>query len=120
MGEPGAAGPAALADAAALSGDRASPGSDRGWWGAHNVSLGGHCARSIEKSLQQLKDRGWDEDHHDTRPPDKEEAMATLRNAAISLLYLVPMFDQDEPIRTRADRLNRDPDLAFELFTAPF
>src|SRR5262249_60844585 len=99
---------------------RASAGCDRGCWGAHNVSLGGHRARSIEKSQHHLKDRWWDEDQHDTKPPGKEEAMATLRNAAISLLHLVPTFDQDEPIRARADRLNRDPDLAVELFTAPF
>jgi hypothetical protein len=33
---------------------------------------------------------------------------------------LVPLFEQDEPIRARADRLNRDPELAVELFTRTF
>ena len=46
--------------------------------------------------------------------------MAAPRGAAISTLSLVPLFDRKEPIRARADRLNRDPDLAVELFTATF
>ena len=74
----------------------------------------------VENSLHHIKDRWWDEDRHYTKQPGKAEAMAALRNAAISILHLVPQFDQAEPIRARADRLNRDPDLAVELFTATF
>jgi hypothetical protein len=78
----------------------------------------GHGA--VENSLHHIKDRGWDEDRHSTKQPGKGAAVAALRNAAISILHLVPLFDPDEPIRARADRLNRDPDLAVELFTATF
>lgn len=74
----------------------------------------------VENSLHHIKDRWWDEDRHYTKQPGKGEAMAALRNAAISILHLVPLFDLDEPIRARADRLNRDPNLAVELFTATF
>jgi len=74
----------------------------------------------VENSLHHLKDRWWDEDRHYTKQPGKGKAMAALRNAAISILHLVPLFDLNEPIRARADRLNRDPDLAVELFTATF
>jgi len=78
----------------------------------------GHWA--VENSLHHIKDRWWDEDRHYTKQPGKGEALAALRNAAISILHLVPTFEQGEPIRARADRLNRDPDLAVELFTATF
>lgn len=74
----------------------------------------------VENSLHHVKDRWWDEDRHYTKGPAKGEAMAALRNAAISILNLVPLFDPKEPIRARADRPNRDPDLAVELFTATF
>lgn len=78
----------------------------------------GHWA--VENSLHHVKDRWWDEDRHYTKQPGKGAAMAALRNAAISILNLAPLFDEDEPIRARADRLNRDPDLAVKLFTATF
>jgi hypothetical protein len=74
----------------------------------------------VENSLHHVKDRWWDEDRHYTRQPGKAEAMAALRNAAISILNLVPLFDPKEPIRARADRLNRDPDLAVSLMTTTF
>jgi hypothetical protein len=57
---------------------------------------------------------------HYLKQAGKAEAMAALRNAAISVLNLVPLFDPKEPIRARADRLNRDPDLAVTLFTTSF
>ncbi len=78
----------------------------------------GHWA--VENSLHHIKDRWWDEDRHYTKQPGKGEAMASLRNAAISILRLVPLFEADEPIRARADRLHRDPDLAVELLTTTF
>jgi hypothetical protein len=74
----------------------------------------------VENSLHHVKDRWWDEDRHYLKQAGKAEAMAALRNAAISILNLVPLFHPKEPIRARADRLNRDPDLAVELFTATF
>ena len=74
----------------------------------------------VENSLHHIKDRWWDEDRHYTKEPAKGEGMAVLRNAAISILHLVPWFEAEEPIRARADRLNRDADLAIELFTATF
>jgi hypothetical protein len=74
----------------------------------------------VENSLHHIKDRWWDEDRHYTKQPGTGEAMAALRNAAISILHLVPLFEEGEPIRAGADRLNRDPDLAIELFTASF
>ena len=45
------------------------------------------------------------------------------QGAAEFPVYMVdcpPLFDRKEPIRARADRLNRDPDLAVELVTATF
>jgi hypothetical protein len=51
---------------------------------------------------------------------DEHRRACRLRNAAISVLNLVPLFDPKEPIRARADRLNRDPELAVELFAATF
>jgi hypothetical protein len=74
----------------------------------------------VENSLHHIKDRWWDEDRHYTKQPGKAGAMAALRNAAISILNLVPLFDPKEPIRARADRLNRDPDLAVTLVTTTF
>lgn len=76
--------------------------------------------RCVENKLHHVKDRWWDEDRHYLKQPGKAEAMAALRNAAISILNLVPLFHPKEPIRARADRLNRDPELAVELFTATF
>jgi Transposase DDE domain len=74
----------------------------------------------VENSLHHIKDRWWDEGRHYTKEPAKGEGMAVLRNAAISILHLVPLFEAEEPIRARADRLNRDADLAIELFTTTF
>lgn len=74
----------------------------------------------VENSLHHVKDRWWDEDRHYTKRPATGEGMAALRNAAVSILHLAPLFEEGEPIRARADRLNRDADLAVELFTATF
>jgi len=71
----------------------------------------------VENSLHFIKDRWWDEDRHYTEGSAKGLTLATLRNAAVSILRVVPGFPDEEPIRARADQLNWDCARAITILT---
>jgi hypothetical protein len=62
---------------------------------------------SVENGLHFLKDRWWDEDRQWSIRPGLAERMATLRDAALTALRLIPGLPDDLPIRARADHLGR-------------
>jgi predicted transposase YbfD/YdcC len=84
---------------ASLSGDEVSPkrlmALVRGHW-------------SIENGLHFIKDRWWDEDRQWSTRPGLAERLATLRDAALTALRLLPGVEEDLPIRARADHLGRN------------
>jgi predicted transposase YbfD/YdcC len=61
----------------------------------------------IENRLHFLKDRWWDEDRQWSTRPGLAERLASLRDAALTALRLIPGFPEDLPIRARADHLGR-------------
>jgi predicted transposase YbfD/YdcC len=63
---------------------------------------------SVENGLHFLKDRWWDEDRQWSRRPGLAERLATLRDAALTALRLIPSVADDLPIRARADHLGRN------------
>jgi hypothetical protein len=81
-----------------LGGDEVSPrrlmGLARGHWG-------------VENGLHFIKDRWWDEDRQWSVRPGLAERLATLRDAALAALRLIPGLPEDLPIRARADHLSR-------------
>jgi predicted transposase YbfD/YdcC len=83
---------------ASLSGDEVSPKRlmelVRGHW-------------SVENGLHFIKDRWWDEDRQWSTRPGLAERLATLRDAALTVLRLIPGVE-DLPIRARADHLGRN------------
>lgn len=83
---------------ASLSADQVSPGQlmrlVRGHW----------C---VENRLHFVKDRWWDEDRQWSVRPGLAERLASLRDAALAALRLIPGLPDDLPIRARADHLGR-------------
>ncbi len=63
---------------------------------------------SVENGLHFLKDRWWDEDRQWSLRPGLAERLATLRDAALTALRLLPGVEDDLPIRARADHLSRN------------
>ena len=62
---------------------------------------------SVENGLHFLKDRWWDEDRQWSTRPGLAERLAMLRDSALTALRLVPGFNENMPIRARADHLGR-------------
>ena len=62
---------------------------------------------SVENGLHFLKDRWWDEDRQWSCRRGLAERLATLRDAALTALRLLPGVEDDLPIRARADHLSR-------------
>ncbi len=62
---------------------------------------------SVENGLHFLKDRGWDEDRQWSLRPGWAEGLATVRDAALTALRLLPGLPEDLPIRARADHWGR-------------
>ena len=92
-----------------LSPEQVSPKQLMGW-------VRGHW--EVENSLHFVKDRWWDEDRHWTSRPGLAERLASLLNAALSVLRLRGNFAEDLPIRGRADHLGRFPEKALKLIGA--
>jgi hypothetical protein len=72
----------------------------------------------IENSLHFVKDRWWDEDRHCLRRPGLAERLASMLNAALSVLRTCTLFGDDFPLRAKADELNAQPRLALKLIGA--
>ena len=73
----------------------------------------------IENCLHFVKDRWWDEDRHWTSRPGLAEVFASLTNAAISVLRLLP--DQEPILRAKTEKIQWNPEptikkLGFCLF----
>jgi predicted transposase YbfD/YdcC len=81
-----------------LSGEEVSPKRLMEW-------VRGHW--SVENGLHFIKDRWWDEDRQWSRRPGLAERLASLRDAALTALRLIPGVPDDLPIRARADHLGR-------------
>ena len=54
----------------------------------------------VENCLHYVKDRWWDEDRHWTKRPGLAERLASLANAALTLLHVTATR---QPLRARAD-----------------
>lgn len=61
----------------------------------------------VENGLHFIKDRWWDEDRQWSVRPGLAERLASLRDAALTALRLIPGLPDDLPIRARADHLGR-------------
>lgn len=61
----------------------------------------------VENRLHFVKDRWWDEDRQWSTRPGLAERLATLRDAALAALRVLPGVPDDLPIRGRADHLGR-------------
>lgn len=61
----------------------------------------------VENRLHFIKDRWWDEDRQWSTRPGLAERLATLRDAALTALRLVPGLPDGLPVRARADHLGR-------------
>ena len=70
----------------------------------------------IENSLHFVKDRWWDEDRHWNRRPGLAERLASLANAALTLLRLTGK--PTVPLRARADELSWNPLRALKVIGA--
>lgn len=84
---------------ASMSGDEVGPKRLMEW-------VRGHW--SVENGLHFIKDRWWDEDRQWSRRPGLAERLATLRDAALTVLRLIPSVPENLPIRARADHLGRN------------
>ena len=73
---------------------------------------------SVENGLHFIKDRWWDEDRQWSRRPGLAERLATLRDAVVTALRLLPDVADDLPIRARADHLGRKLDKALKFIGA--
>jgi hypothetical protein len=62
---------------------------------------------SVENGLHFIRDRWWDEDRQWSHCPGLAECLATMRDAALTVLRLIPGVPDDLPIRARADHLGR-------------
>jgi hypothetical protein len=94
---------------ASLAADEASPkrlmAAVRGHWG-------------VENRQHFIKDRWWDEDRQWSTRPGLAERLATLRDAALAGLRLIPGLPEDLPIRGRADHLGRKLRVALKFIGA--
>jgi predicted transposase YbfD/YdcC len=61
----------------------------------------------VENGLHFIKDRWWDEDRQWSTRAGLAERLASLRDAALTALRLIPGLPDDLPIRARADHLGR-------------
>ena len=59
----------------------------------------------VKNGLHFIKDQWWDEDRQWSIRPGLAERLASLRNAALTVLRLIPGLPDDLPIRARADHL---------------
>ena len=64
----------------------------------------------IENSLHFVKDRWCDEDRHWTKRPGLAPVLASLTNAAISVLRLFP--GSEKILRAKAENVQWNPDIA--------
>ena len=62
----------------------------------------------VENRLHYIKDRWWDEDRQWSIRAGLAERLASLRDAALTVLRLIPGLPDDLPIRARADHLGRN------------
>lgn len=72
----------------------------------------------VENGLHFIKDRWWDEDRQWSIRPGLAERLATLRDAALTALRVLPGMPDDLPIRARADHLGRRIHKALRLIGA--
>ena len=72
----------------------------------------------VENGLHFIKDRWWDEDRQWSVRPGLAERLASLRDAALTVLRLIPGLPDDLPIRARADHLGRRPRKALKFIGA--
>lgn len=72
----------------------------------------------VENGLHHIKDRWWDEDRQWSTRPGLAERLASLRDAALTVLRLIPGTPDDLPIRARADHLGRRPRKALRFIGA--
>lgn len=63
----------------------------------------------VENGLHDIKDRWWDEDRQWSIRLGLAERLASLRDAALTALRLIPGLPDNLPIRARADHLGRKP-----------
>jgi predicted transposase YbfD/YdcC len=73
----------------------------------------------VENCLHFIKDRWWDEDRHYTKRPGLADTLAALLNMALTLLRLADVFDEDLPMRGRADHLAGRPLKALQVIGVP-
>jgi predicted transposase YbfD/YdcC len=71
----------------------------------------------VENSLHFVKDRWWDEDRRWSRRPGLAERLASLANAALTLLRLT-IGTNPRPLRAYADELCWNPLRALNLIGA--
>ncbi len=72
----------------------------------------------VENGLHFIKDRWWDEDRQWSTRAGLAERLASLRDAALTALRLIPGLPEDLPIRARADHLSRKPRKALRFIGA--
>jgi predicted transposase YbfD/YdcC len=73
---------------------------------------------SVENGLHFIKDRWWDEDRQWSIRAGLAERLASLRDAAVTALRLIPGLSKNLPIRARADHLGRKPRKALRFIGA--
>jgi hypothetical protein len=66
---------------------------------------GGRGHWQVENGLHFIKDRWWDEDRHYSKRPGLAQRLALLTNLALTVLRVADHFDEDLPMRARADEL---------------
>ncbi len=86
---------------------------------AHNLFLGGCCARLIENGPHFIKDRWWGEDRLWSTRPGLAERLAMLRDAAPTALQVLPGVPEDLSIRGPADHLGRELRKAMKFIGVP-
>lgn len=64
----------------------------------------------VENSLHFVKDRWWDEDRHWTKRPGLGAVFASLTNAAVSVLRLLP--GEERILRARTEQIQWNPTAA--------
>jgi hypothetical protein len=62
----------------------------------------------VENCLHFIKDRWWDEDRHYTKRPGLADCFASLTNAALSVLRLLPPCGE-QPLRATAETVQWSP-----------
>jgi hypothetical protein len=72
----------------------------------------------VENRLHYIKDRWWDEDRQWSTRAGLAERLAALRDAALTVLRLIPGLPDNLPIRARADHLGRNLRKTLKFVTA--